>query len=905
LSVAEPVLLGIARGARRAAPGRGAAAGLVVALVVLGAAGVARAQSLRPNILIVFDTSGSMLHNDTDDGSSLCMGNGQTSRIFSLKKAIRDSLAQVGTDEANFGLMRYPELENPGTTAVCPQGQYGNDATTALPVGCTGTCSDTCECGCRLTTHTTQTVYNDGSSPNWFDSAFRSALVVDVTKRPTLPALKPAASDFDPADGNIAEVYRWTDNTEDLTGGATISDPELRTHANWYTPIGRSLFYARMYFDNFVKPADPKGACRTNIVIFVTDGDETCDTKKNANATLDLGTCAATGYGTFQPEVQACQLNVTSGVKTYVLTDVSTSAENDAIAKAGGTGAAIRVTLTNTAAVRAALVGIIAATVPPTEICNGKDDNCNGLIDEGVSNMCPVSNNPNDPDNLKGVNAQHCAVETCNCKDDNCNGVVDEGLPVNACGGPCGCAVPKEICDGLDNNCDGNIDEGFNVGAACVNGGVGACKRGGLLACNAAGTGTFCDAPVVPPTTEICNNIDDDCNGKVDDGPLPGVGVACGNSLGACQAGVTACVNGQLVCNTASAPKPEVCNGLDDDCDGVIDNGNFPMVGMDCVCPGLDPAKVGVGECKGGKYACEGKLGIVCEGCVFPRPEICDGKDNDCDGVADTNATCPSSFGCRAGACTLLCKGGEFQCPSGYKCEADYCVPARCVTVTCASGQRCDESSGLCVDVCAGVVCAAPATCVSGSCVDCETLGCDPGQVCYEGACRANKCAGVTCPDTEACDDGQCVGLCPPGKCGGGQKCVNGQCLADKCATVGCGRQQFCDPNDGLCKSDPCQSMQCQQGQRCVSTTGTCAPDPCRLMQCPTDCWTCGTTADGTGICVDNGQCTQSKTKVGQKGGGCTCALDDDAGRPGAPWALLLVGLAAVARRRRRDTSRK
>ena len=81
-----------------------------------------QAQSLRPNILILFDTSGSMLHNDTDDGSPLCggNGNGQTSRIFSLKKALRDALAQVGTDEANFGLMRFPQSSNPAQAPVCP-----------------------------------------------------------------------------------------------------------------------------------------------------------------------------------------------------------------------------------------------------------------------------------------------------------------------------------------------------------------------------------------------------------------------------------------------------------------------------------------------------------------------------------------------------------------------------------------------------------------------------------------------------------------------------------------------------------------------------------------------------------------------------------------------------------------
>ena len=108
---------------------------IVLATAVLAAAAPAAAQSLRPNILVIFDSSGSMLaNNSTLDGSPLCNNQGQGSRIFSLKKALRDAMAQVGTDEANFGLMRYPELDRPMQTPVCPQGHYANNSTTALPL---------------------------------------------------------------------------------------------------------------------------------------------------------------------------------------------------------------------------------------------------------------------------------------------------------------------------------------------------------------------------------------------------------------------------------------------------------------------------------------------------------------------------------------------------------------------------------------------------------------------------------------------------------------------------------------------------------------------------------------------------------------------------------------------------
>jgi hypothetical protein len=886
------------------------------AVVLTFSAAVTRAQSLRPNILVVFDTSGSMLNGTpASDGSALCGSTaaGQSSRIFSLKRALRDALAQVGSDEANFGLMRYPQVTG-AVAPVCPRGHYN-----------TGTGN-----GCRLSTDTTanntatgEMAYGDGV---WFANAAAQALIVPVTKPSS--GLKPlVAGDFDPADANIAAVYQWIDMSETLAG-TPITDPELRSPSNASTPIGRSLFYARLYFDNYVKakqttdggmvPLDPKGSCRQNLVIFVTDGSEQCDTTRPAlTSVVDPATCAATGFATYNPEVQACKLNVLSKVPVYILTDNGIAAVDKAtanrIAALGGTGSAILVTLTDTNAVKQALVDIIAKTVPPTEVCNGVDDNCNGQIDEGVKNQCPLDPTPahyetppKSPPNM----LTHCAVEACNCLDDNCNGLIDEGWPLNACGQPCGCAVPPERCDGLDNNCDGDIDEGFNVGAACDNGLKGACHRTGITACNATGTGTVCDAPVVPPTAEYCNNIDDNCDGQVDEGTLPGIGVSCGTTLGNCRAGVTQCVAGHIICSTTTMPGVETCNGLDDNCDGVVDNGNFPETGMTCLCPGLDAAKVGGGTCKAGRLICRGTRGFVCEGCVLPGVDVCDGLDNDCDGLADVNPVCPSGLGCKEGRCTLLCMPGEFPCPGGYKCVGDYCVPQRCAGKTCPTDQRCDEATGACVDVCAGVVCRDPKICQHGLCVDCYTLGCASGQMCNAGRCQIDKCAGVTCAANQYCDDGQCLDLCTKNKCTGTDRCVAGACIADPCANVGCNVGQFCDQSTAKCRVDTCAVTQCGKGERCVQETGLCAADPCNAISCPGPCWQCTTTSDGMGTCRVSGDCKEVSAQIGIKGGGdgCGCAVvgarDDGAAR-GSSLGLLaavlgLGGVLTTTRRRRR-----
>lgn len=83
------------------------------------------------------------------------------------------------------------------------------------------------------------------------------------------------------------------------------------------------------------------------------------------------------------------------------------------------------------------------ACTPTTEVCDGHDNDCDGMVDEGVANSCGACGEE--------------PVEVCDGHDNDCDGIVDEGV-LNACG-TCGDA-PVEECDGLDNDCDGIVDNG-------------------------------------------------------------------------------------------------------------------------------------------------------------------------------------------------------------------------------------------------------------------------------------------------------------------------------------------------------------------------------------------------------------------------------------------------------------
>ena len=141
--------------------------------------------------------------------------------------------------------------------------------------------------------------------------------------------------------------------------------------------------------------------------------------------------------------------------------------------------------------------------------------------------------------------------ETCNGEDDDCDGDVDEGVS-NACG-LCGEITKSEMCgNGLDDDCNGRVDEGCQCGphTSCYTGppqtlDVGACK-GGTRTCTGESWGK-CKNDVTPTSEKCGDEVDNDCDGKTDEG-----------------------------CNCAKAA--EVCDGIDNDCDGQIDEGCTPCL---------------------------------------------------------------------------------------------------------------------------------------------------------------------------------------------------------------------------------------------------------------------------------------------------------------------------------------
>jgi MYXO-CTERM domain-containing protein len=515
--------------------------------------------------------------------------------------------------------------------------------------------------------------------------------------------------------------------------------------------------------------------------------------------------------------------------------------------------------------------------VPKKEVCDNKDNDCDGQIDDNLSQACGKCGTQVCAAGKWGkcVEAQQ-NPETCNNKDDDCNGKIDDGLTrscnYKTCQGSqtcsrgkwSACRPPVEKCDGKDNDCDGKVDENWpDKGRVCGTG-LGVCYRTGKFTCKKDGSGLECNVQPGKPSTEVCDAKDNDCDGKNDEN----LSRACTDK---CVEGKQECKEGSwttCVANPGSKPPPEKCNnGKDDNCDGNIDEGCGCPPGSTRAC-GFDKGecKKGVQECIAGEWSkdCKGAVTAtqeVCNGkdddcdgevdeditrpcktacgegvqaCIqgdwstcsggHPEPEICNGIADDCDGVVDNGATgsCGVSYGCTEGGCRPKCRNGE--CPGGQQCIDNICVSKDCRGVRCPNGYQCE--AGKCVDLCSKTQCAPGLECLHGKCMpkNCYTYGCETGKTCVDGRCIDDICSSTSCANGQYCREGKCVNAC---QCQEGEVCINDQCVEDPCASKQCPAGQVC--RYGACEATCTET--CHGGQYCQD--GKCVHDPCVNINCP------------------------------------------------------------------------
>lgn len=215
--------------------------------------------------------------------------------------------------------------------------------------------------------------------------------------------------------------------------------------------------------------------------------------------------------------------------------------------------------------------------------------------------------------------------------------------------------------------------------------------------------------------------------------------------------------------------------------------------GQPCSVPGKNGiCASGVSECAvGGGTTC--KQLITAE-----AVEKCDGLDNDCNGMVDDGATCDVGLTCDKGRCAprcdtefpclngLACDSGRcvdptcvgVTCTAGTICKLGACVDP-CSGISCPGSQVC--RAGRCIDACAGVTCEAGRACKGGACVpgcDCYPCG-DPALGCSKttNLCVEKSCTDVVCKAGESCLGGTCVAACQGAVCPTGQTCTAGQCV--------------------------------------------------------------------------------------------------------------------------------
>ncbi len=344
------------------------------------------------------------------------------------------------------------------------------------------------------------------------------------------------------------------------------------------------------------------------------------------------------------------------------------------------------------------------------------------------------------------------------------------------------------------------------------------------------------DAGCVPTGSEICDGVDNDCNGLADDGVLPQVDDPCPNQMGACQGGTKICTAGQIKCTKNASP--ETCDFIDNNCNGVVDEGD-PSGGGKC---GTEQ-----GECIAGTLHCQSAAAcnpattcdatvpgntccVKCTGFVDHRldAEVCNAKDDNCNGQFDENITlgaCTWNGATNNGECnigTLSCVGGNPQCMGAIFPKFEICngLDDNCNSAVDEIFDKATDPTncGSCGNVCP----VRSKTCVGGANA---SMACTSDTDCPTSTCAVNSqpCCGAGCAPSKP---SQTSGTCNF-ECNVGFIDLNGS-VADgceyKCSPTG---TEECDGIDNNCNGMIDEGLTapvglCLTNGVCAGTTATC-----------------------------------------------------------------------------------
>lgn len=557
----------------------------------------------------------------------------------------------------------------------------------------------------------------------------------------------------------------------------------------------------------------------------------------------------------------------------------------------------------------------------PLEICDGLDNDCDGQIDEDISfyrdadgdgfgnpgmKLCMtfpgfVSNALDCDDSNALINP--LMAETCNGIDDNCDGVIDIG----GLGGE-----PYYKDEDNDGYSDGTMK------SSCTGVPYGYKLAGELTAISGDCADTI--GTVNPGAAEVCNAIDDNCNGAVDEKLFRECYAAEPETMGIgpCKAGIQVCQNGQYgECRGAVVPQEEICDLLDNDCDGTVNNnmvaapaslqqgvcqGSLKVCAMTStgqfgwqepvytLLPGYElqevscdardndcdggvdesltrPTTCGVGPCAGstGAEACVSGVWSknTCDPFAGAAPETCDSVDNDCNGTAD-DGIAPLVITCGVGECTAA---GVTVCQAGDL--IDLCTPG----LPAPDDAICDGSDSDCDGLYDEDYLSLPMTCGIGACLAAGSTSCVIGEV-------VSVCTPLPpAPNDAVCDgiDIDCDGqadedyVAPATTCGIGVCASTGLMVCQSGATIntctpGLPTAEVCDGMDNDCDAATDEGFN-RDGDMLADCFDTCPDDP-------------NNDADADGVCGNLDNCPMianaDQADVDSDGSGNVCDACDN-----------------------------